>query len=256
MMTPDCQGHWFSGSPEIREWRVLTRVPTNSWARCWGEPTRCAFIPASLRRPCRCCAWSVVDQEAGRASELVGLCGHHAHRQFLPRQVRTGQFEGRGGVGLVDVDNGRRGVVAVLFELLQGVLATSSDSVRWGGVHRSRLTSCISGRAGRRCAARCTARRGVGTQRTATSSCARPRRTRPVTAQRVVARRVRTDSTGPERNLGEASRMETRPFRTSELCPLSDRYDADSTRAAGLTARQDQLEQGQQRQFRTPARSA
>jgi len=128
--------------------------------------------------------------------------------------------------------------------------------IRCGGVHRSRLTSCISGRAGRRCAARCTARRGVGTQRTATSSCARPRRTRPVTAQRVVARRVRTDSTGPERNLGEASRMETRPFRTSELCPLSDRYDADSTRAAGLTARQDQLEQGQQRQFRTPARSA
>jgi len=23
-MTPDCRGHRFSGSPEIREWRVLT----------------------------------------------------------------------------------------------------------------------------------------------------------------------------------------------------------------------------------------
>ena len=51
------------------------------------------------------------------------------------------------------------------------------------------------------------------------------------------------NSTGPERNSGRAPRMETRPFRTSEVCPPSDRCgpdDADSTRATGLTARQDE----------------
>jgi len=48
MMTPNCRGHRFLGVPEIREWRVLTRAPTNSYARCWGE--MCAFIPASLSR--------------------------------------------------------------------------------------------------------------------------------------------------------------------------------------------------------------
>ena len=38
-------------------------------------------------------AVSVVDEETGRAGELVGLSRHDPHREFLPGQVRPGQLE-------------------------------------------------------------------------------------------------------------------------------------------------------------------
>ena len=49
-------------------------------------------------------AAAVLDQETRRAGELVGLFRDHRHRQFLPGQIRAGQFHAFGGVALVQVD--------------------------------------------------------------------------------------------------------------------------------------------------------
>ena len=50
-------------------------------------------------------AVTVVDQETGRAGELVGLLRRDPHRELLPGQVRTGQLEALRGVGLIDVND-------------------------------------------------------------------------------------------------------------------------------------------------------
>src|SRR5690606_41758881 len=50
---------------------------------------------------------AVVHQEAARARELVGLTRDHTQRQLLVGQVGTGQLEGLGEIGLVDVDAAR-----------------------------------------------------------------------------------------------------------------------------------------------------
>src|SRR5438067_11844402 len=47
---------------------------------------------------------AVVHQETAHAAELVGLHRYDRHGQLLAGQVRAGQFEVLGGLGLVDVD--------------------------------------------------------------------------------------------------------------------------------------------------------
>jgi len=66
-------------------------------------------------------AVSVVDEETGRAGELVGLSRHDPHREFLPGQVRPGQLEAFRGVGLLDIDRRGLRLAVSLFQYLQGV---------------------------------------------------------------------------------------------------------------------------------------
>jgi len=102
---------------------VRMRAPSQGPVRATLGPRLCRAVAAD-RQTCAFpgVAVTVLDQETCRAGELVGLFRHDPHREFLPRQVRTGQLETLGGVGLIDVDNRRRGVVAPLRELIQRVL--------------------------------------------------------------------------------------------------------------------------------------
>src|SRR5690606_22072577 len=65
---------------------------------------------------------AVVHQEAARAGELVRLPRDHPQRQLLVGQVRTGQLERLGEVGLVDVDRAGGLVGAPRLQLLEAVL--------------------------------------------------------------------------------------------------------------------------------------
>jgi hypothetical protein len=51
---------------------------------------------------------AVLDQQAAGAGELVLLTRQDLHRQFLTGEVRTGQLEALGGVGLLLIDAGGR----------------------------------------------------------------------------------------------------------------------------------------------------
>ena len=65
----------------------------------------------------------MVDQEATGAGEFVGLLGDDAYGEFFTGQVGAGQFEGFGGVGVLDVDDGGLGVFPVGGQLFEGRVA-------------------------------------------------------------------------------------------------------------------------------------
>ena len=65
---------------------------------------------------------AVVDEEAARAGELVGLARHDPHGHLLAGEVGARQLEALRQLGLVDVDIGGGRVTATGLELLDGVL--------------------------------------------------------------------------------------------------------------------------------------
>jgi len=75
-------------------------------------------------------AVSMVDEEAGRAGELVSLLRHDPHRELLPGQIRSGQLEAFRGVGLLDIDHRGLRLAVSLFQYLQGVLDHRVGSCR------------------------------------------------------------------------------------------------------------------------------
>ena len=64
-----------------------------------------------------------MDEEATGAGEFVGLLGEDADCEFFTGQVGAGQFEGFGGVGVLDVDDGGLGVFPVGGQLFEGRVA-------------------------------------------------------------------------------------------------------------------------------------
>jgi hypothetical protein len=63
-----------------------------------------------------------VDQEAGRAGELVELLRHHLDRELFVGEVGTRQLEGLCSLGLVLVDLARVLLVPTRLELFDAVL--------------------------------------------------------------------------------------------------------------------------------------
>ncbi len=77
-----------------------------------------------------------MHQEAARARELVGLLRDDPHRQLLAGQIGAGQFEGLGGLRLVDVHDRRLGLVTPRLQFLERILRETSVGLGapWGVV--------------------------------------------------------------------------------------------------------------------------
>src|SRR5690606_8111658 len=65
---------------------------------------------------------AVVDEEAARAGELVGLLRQHLDRELLAGQVGARQLEALRRLRLVDVHDRRLGLVATGLQLVERVL--------------------------------------------------------------------------------------------------------------------------------------
>src|SRR5512144_1478947 len=107
---------WAPSSP------VRATTPSISGCRSAGTSGRALLADQRVALLHRELA-AVVDEEAARARELVRLPREHPDAELLPRQVRTGELQRLGQLGLVDVDDAGGLVDAPCLELLDAVLA-------------------------------------------------------------------------------------------------------------------------------------
>src|SRR6478735_2726786 len=104
------------GAPARSSWSLIARgasVETGS-GRALGADRLALDLLGQLA--------AVMDEEATRTGELVGLARKHPDRELFVREVRARKLERLGKVGFVDVDSCRRLVRAPCLQLLEAVL--------------------------------------------------------------------------------------------------------------------------------------